>query len=93
MHISDDVWKDVCTRLKPGDIVSCTVTSHHPFGMLVMLDEIPVWGVVERIKMAKDGYRTPEDYAPVGSRLIASVIWLRDYERQVDLALPPTGRT
>lgn len=93
MKISDEIWRDVCTKLKPDDIVAYTVTSHEQFGMLVMLDEFPVWGVIERIRMEKDGYRTPDDYAPVGSRRLAYVVGLRNYSRQVDLALPPALRS
>lgn len=86
---SDDDWKKACTSLRRGDVVSCTVTGHHQFGMLVVLDDIPVWGVIERIGMGKAGYNTPDDYAPVGSRLNATVVGFRDLSRQIELALPP----
>jgi len=88
MKADADQWENAKCSLAIGETVACVVTHHCPFGILVILEQIPdVWGVIERIGMENDGYRTPEEYPPVGSELAATVVGFRDYSLQVELTM------
>lgn len=69
-------------------MVTCIVEHHRPFGMLVKIKGSTLIGIIERIGMGHDGYRTPEDYPPIQSEISALVIGFRDYCREVELRLP-----
>jgi ribosomal protein S1 len=87
MEIDANLWDQAKATIAIGDKVSCTVTGHYPFGVLVSLECLPLWGVIERIGMGKAGFRTPEEYPPVGSVIEAAVLGFRDYSRQIELVL------
>lgn len=81
-------WDQVKALFAVGDTISCIVTDHCPFGVLVSLEQVPAAGVIERIRMHRDGFQTPDDYPPVGSVIKAIVLGFRDYSQQVELAMP-----
>lgn len=88
MTTNAEGWKSTKERLSAGDIVTCTVTHHEPFGMFVAIENESALGLIERVRMIQDGYNAPTDYPPIGSQLKASVLGFRDYSRQVELAMP-----
>lgn len=87
------LWNRVKSELAIGDSVLCLVDQHRPFGLIVMIESFPIWGVVERIRMEADGYRTPTEYPPAGASVNAVVLGFRDYSQQVELAMPPKHLT
>jgi ribosomal protein S1 len=88
MESETRIWDQVQNLFAIGDVVSCIVKAHHPFGVLVSLEHIPLGGVIERIRMDTDGFQTPDEYPPIGSVINAIVVGFRDYSRQVELAMP-----
>jgi ribosomal protein S1 len=88
MEINLAAWEQVKRKMKIGDSISCIVTNHQPFGILVKVEEPPIWGVIERIGMSKQGFRTPDEYPPVGSIIFATLLGFREGSRQLELGLP-----
>lgn len=91
MEIDFLIWEQVQKQFKVGDSIACVVTSHQPFGLLVEIEEPPIWGVIERIGMSKQGYVTPEEYPPVGSKICGILLGFREKSRQLELKL--TGKS
>jgi hypothetical protein len=87
MEADARIWDQTKALLAIGDTVSCIVKEHHPFGLLVSLEQAPLDGVIERIGMAADGFQTPDEYPPIGSVINATVLGFRDYSRQIELAM------
>ncbi len=75
-----------------GSVIKCKVIEHAPFGVLVAIGDKLTSGIVERIRMEQDGFNTPDDYPPVGSTVNATVLGIREWSNQVELALL-TGET
>ncbi len=73
--------------IKAGELVNCRVIRHVPFGFFVALDESRE-GIVERIQMERDGYKTPDEYPSVGSAIEGIVLGFRDWSQQVEVGLP-----
>ncbi len=70
-----------------GKNVDCEVTEHRPFGVMVWIPELRMTGIIERIRMEQDGFTAPDDYPRVGSRISAKILGVRDWSKQVELAL------
>ena len=79
---------DWTSGIKIGDIVTCEVVKHAPFGVFVCVSE-KLDGIIERIQMERDGYKTPNEFPPVGSTVRGEVIGFREWSHQVEVALPP----
>jgi len=73
--------------IKLGDLVNCRVIRHMPFGFFVTIDESQE-GIVERIQMERQGYKTPEEYPSVGSVIDGIVLGFRDWSHQIEVGLP-----
>ncbi len=79
------------TRFAIGNVINCEVVQHAPFGVLVVIDDEETSGILERIRMEQDGFNTPDDYPPVGTKISAKVLGIRDWSNQVELALEIGG--
>ena len=88
MPMSSDQWQRVISELSVGQKVSCYVVEHHPWGVLLRIESCHGVGLIERIVLGKRGYCTPEDYPPVGSLVVATVLGFRDQTCQVELDPP-----
>ena len=86
-------WEQAKAMLAVGQSVQCRVVQHQPFGILVSVNDRSLSGVIERVRMERDGFRTPDDYPPVGSTVDAAILGFRDWSQQIELALEPSGRT
>lgn len=80
-------WDNAKRAFPVGSSVEAVVTAHKPLGMLV--DICGFWGVVERIAMERDGFRTPAEYPPVGAHVACMVLGFREWCRQFELGLRP----
>lgn len=82
-------WDLVKAQMCIGSQMDCIVTEHKPFGIFVEIQNSPFVGLLERVRMIKDGYHPPDDYPPIGCRLRATVLGFRDRNKQIDLAMVP----
>jgi ribosomal protein S1 len=80
-------WVKVKKTMPIGTMVDAVITSHKPFGLLVSIDD-SACGVIERLRMERDGYQTPKDYPAVGERVRCEVLGFRDWSKQVEVSMP-----
>jgi len=80
-------WNNAKTELEVGTSVDCEVVQHAPFGVFVTVGTNRISGIIERVRMNQDGFRTPDDFPPIGSVVRATVLGFRDWNNQVELAL------
>lgn len=68
-----------------GTEVDAIVTAEQPFGLLLDIGGCP--GILERIQMERAGYRTPNEYPPVGSHITCTVLGFREWSQQIEVGL------
>ena len=87
MDNSLNKWNNAKAEIKVGTTVDCCIVQHAPFGVLVTLGTSGLIGIIERVRMHQDGFRTPDDFPPIGSQAKATVLGFRDWSKQIELAL------
>ena len=84
-------WEEAKQRFPVGRFVRGRVAAHHPFGILVDLDDPVALGLVQITDFLDAGRMTPEQYPVVGSEVTAVVLGHTDPGRkQVWLSLRPS---
>jgi predicted RNA-binding protein with RPS1 domain len=73
-------------------MVTCQVIRHAPYGVHVVIDGSESPGIIERIGMEQDGFKTPDEFPPIGSSVVAKVLGIREWSNQVELSLGPKDR-
>ena len=81
MRFTQDEWDKLIADYPPGTCVSGTVRACQPFGVFVLLDDLPnVPCLLEIIHFAVNesspghSIRFPTDYPPVGDRINARIL-------------------
>lgn len=79
--MNEESWDKTKRMFPVGSAVDVLVTTEMPFGLLVEIcgggD-----GILECIQMERAGYRTPDEYPRVGSRIRCHVVGVREWSRQ-----------
>jgi ribosomal protein S1 len=89
--INETKWAELLQRLPVNSQVMGVVLMHRPFGFFVQLDIAPaVSAIVDIISYRPDGkLEGPENWPPVGERVLATVSDYREEYQQIRLRIGP----
>ena len=89
--MSDDVWNQIKSKYRIGELVHGRVEHHAPFGIFVNLSDDNVRGLVQITDFVDAGDMTPEMYPDIGSPIGGVVVgYTQDERHQIWLSVKPS---
>jgi ribosomal protein S1 len=89
--MSEQLWNEIKSKYRLGELIHGTVEHHAPFGIFVSLDDETVRGLVQITDFVDSGDMTPEMYPDIGSPIGAVVVgYTEDDRNQIWLSVKPS---
>jgi ribosomal protein S1 len=89
--MDNQIWNQIKSKYRLGELIHGTVEHHAPFGILVSLNDDIVRGLVQITDFVDSGDMTPEMYPDIGSPIGAVVVgYTEDDRNQVWLSVKPS---
>lgn len=89
MGMQEETWREVKQQLLVGSMIEGRVIRHEAYGVFVDIG-LECEGLIQIVDISDDRPVTPEDYPPIGTRVVARVLGFKENNRQVHLGVKPS---